>query len=131
MENCIFCRIIKGEIPCDKVWEDDRYLGFLDINPIKVGHTLIIPKEHVPYFFDMEDDYLEDIIKASKTVSHILKKAFRPKSGKVGMLVYGLEIDHAHIHLVPLDKAGDLSLANRHSASREELNASLEQIKAS
>lgn len=129
MGNCFFCKIIKGEIPAFKVWEDDHYLAFLDINPIKDGHTMIIPKKHEGYFFDLEDQELHGLISGAKIVAEILKQAFQPRSGKVGVMVYGLDIDHVHLHLVPIDKPGDLSFANKKPASPGQLQTTLAKIK--
>lgn len=130
MESCIFCKIVKGKIPCHKVWENENYLAFLDIIPIKSGHTLVIPKSHKPYVFDMEDSELAEFLSASKKVAKLLEKAFKPGTGKIGVVVYGLDVDHAHIHLVPLDKTGDLDFKNKKPASKEELENSLNQIKS-
>jgi len=129
MENCIFCKIAKGEIPSYKVWEDENYLAILDIHPIKRGHTLLIPKKHEPYIFGMEDDELGEIVIKAKLVSGILKKAFNPKSGKIGLVAYGLDVDHTHLHLVPLDKSGDLSFANAKTATKKDLEQSLIRLK--
>lgn len=129
MDNCIFCKIGKGEIPSYKVWEDDKHLAFLDIRPIKEGHTIVIPKNHHSYIFEMPDDELTALTLASKKVANLLKKAFNPKSGKVGEIVYGLDVDHVHIHLVPIDKTGDLSFSNAKPAKNEELEQALNKIK--
>ncbi|MBI2021794.1 HIT family protein [Candidatus Daviesbacteria bacterium] len=129
MDSCIFCKIVKGEIPSYRVWEDEQYFAFLDIFPIKEGHTMVIPKRHKGYLFDLEDQELEGLIKASKKVSQILKDAFNPKTGRIGVMVYGLDVDHVHVHLVPLDKPGDLSFANKYAASQTELQAALNKIK--
>jgi histidine triad (HIT) family protein len=128
MVNCIFCKIVKKEIPSSIVWEDDAHLAFLDIHPIKTGHTMVIPKSHHPYVFDIPDAELSNLWKAAKTVSDLLKKSFKPKSGKVGVIVYGLDVDHTHIHLVPIDKSGDLSFANAKNATADELKKSLDII---
>ena len=130
MDNCIFCKIVNGAIPCYKIWEDDNHLAFLDIHPIKEGHTMVIPKIHHPYIFEMPDDELSNLTIASKKVAQILKKVFQPKTGKIGSMVYGLDVDHTHIHLVPIDKSGDLSFKNATPASKEELEATLQKIKA-
>lgn len=129
MDNCIFCKIVEGQIPCYKVWENAHYLAFLDIHPIKQGHTVLIPKAHIDYTFDMEDQDLSEYMLAAKKVASVLKKTLNPKSGKVGMIIYGLDIDHAHIHLVPIDKSGDLSFSNSKTASKEELQLVLDQVK--
>lgn len=131
MEDCIFCKIVKGDIPCYKVWEDDKHLAFLNIFPIKEGHTLVIPKKHSDYFFDLEDTELTDIIIASKKVAKLLKKTFNPKSGKVGMIVLGLEVLHAHIHLSPMDHEGELTFTKAHPETEENFQKALNKIKNS
>jgi len=128
MESCLFCKIISGDIPCYKVWEDDQFLAFLDIHPIKEGHTLIIPKIHSPYLFEMNEAEYSAIWNAAKTVSAKLKQVFQPKTGKIGSIVYGLDVDHTHIHLVPIDQSGDLSFKNAKPASKEELETTLAKL---
>jgi histidine triad (HIT) family protein len=129
--DCIFCKIIMGQIPSFKVWEDDNFLAFLTIEPIKPGHTLVIPKKHENYLFDLDDETLKEFILASKKVATKLKEVFKPKSGKVGVIVYGFDAPHAHIHLVPMDQPGDLSFSKQHKASNQELELILEKIKTS
>lgn len=131
MDDCIFCKIASGKIPYYKVWEDDKHLAFLDIRPIKEGHTMVIPKKHHAYAFDMPDDELTGLTLASKKAAKLLREAFKPKSGKIGAIVYGLDVDHVHIHLVPIDKTGDLSFSNAKPASKESLEKTLEAIKMS
>lgn len=126
--DCIFCKIVAGEIASFRVWEDENYLAFLDIFPIKTGHTMVIPKKHHPYIFEIPDDELEGLSLASKKVAEKLKKAFNPKTGKVGVVVYGLDVDHTHIHLVPLDKSGDLNMSNKTKATTEELESTLKLL---
>jgi histidine triad (HIT) family protein len=128
MSGCLFCKIVSGDIPCYKVWEDSQFLAFLDIHPIKEGHTLVIPKTHSPYLFEMNDSEYTAIWEAAKTVSAKLKTTFQPKSGKIGSIVYGLDVDHTHIHLVPIDQSGDLSFKNAKPASKEELKTTLDKI---
>ena len=129
MSNCIFCKIAAGELPCYKVWEDEANLAFLDIRPIKTGHTLVVPKRHYPHLFEMESEDYQKLAQAVRQVAEILKKAFNPRSGKIGEVVYGIDVDHAHIHLVPIDQAGDLSLGKARPASEEELRLTSEKIK--
>ena len=119
MENCIFCKIIKGEIPCVKIWEDEKHIAFLDVNPVASGHTLVIPKKHTEYIFDLVDkDYL-DLMSVSKIVAEILKTKLNPK--RVGMLVEGFGVDHVHVHLVPINKGGQICLQNAKHANLEDL----------
>ncbi|QFQ12624.1 HIT family protein [Pseudoprevotella muciniphila] len=102
----LFSRIVKGEIPSYKCAENDKYYAFLDINPITRGHTLVIPKREVDYFFDLTDEELAEIMLFAKDVAAAIKSVFPCK--KVGMTVLGLEVNHAHIHLAPLKSEDDL-----------------------
>jgi len=106
----IFTRIINGEIPCYKVAEDDRYFAFLDINPLKAGHTLVTPKKEIDYLFDIDDEYLAGMIVFAKKVATAIKKAY--PCNKVGVAVIGLEVPHAHIHLVPMNNMDDINFKN-------------------
>jgi histidine triad (HIT) family protein len=128
--DCIFCKIVSGELPSFKIWEDEFHMAFLDINPIKEGHTLVIPKKHYMYIFDMQDDIVAELIKASKKVADIIDNAFKPKSNKIGIIVYGLDVDHTHIHLVPIDQPGDLSFSNKKAATQEQLQVTFNKIKS-
>jgi histidine triad (HIT) family protein len=102
----IFSRIINGEIPCYKIAEDDRFFAFLDINPVNWGHTLVVPKHEEDYIFDLDDDELAAMTLFAKRVAKAIKEAIPCK--KVGVTVLGLEVPHAHIHLVPLKCEGDM-----------------------
>ncbi|TAL51244.1 HIT family protein [Patescibacteria group bacterium] len=106
MSECIFCKIIAGEIPCHKVWEDDDHLAFLDINPIREGHTLVIPKVHASYLFDMNDESYQSLLGAAKQIAIRLKEVFQVP--RIGMAVEGFAVDHVHVHLVPLTGVGQL-----------------------
>lgn len=106
----IFEKIVAGDIPAHKILEDDRFLAFLDVSPLRKGHTLVIPKKHTDFIFDMEDQELGDIWVFAKPVAQAIKKTF--KSTKVGVAVLGLEVRHAHIHLVPLDCEQDINFSN-------------------
>lgn len=102
----IFSRIAQGEIPSYKILEDERYFAFLDINPMAKGHTLVIPKKETGYIFDIEDEELGGLMVFAKKVAKGLKGAFGVE--KVGMGVMGLEVNHAHIHLIPMKSEADL-----------------------
>ena len=102
----IFTKIVNGEIPAYKVAEDENYLAFLDIFPVAKGHVLVIPKKEVDYLFDLEDELFTGLQLFAKKVAVGLKKAIPCE--KVGVLVLGLEVPHAHIHLVPMQNEGDL-----------------------
>lgn len=103
----IFTKIIKGEIPCYKIAEDERYFAFLDINPLKAEHTLVVPKKETDYFFDLDDDQLKGIIVFSKKVAAAIKAAFT--CNRIGIAILGLDVPHAHIHLVPMDSMEDIN----------------------
>ena len=104
MEDCIFCKIVKGEIPCFKVYEDDRVLAFEDINPIAEGHTLIIPKKHAENLWEIPGEDLSAIHLASQKVVHAIKEAFNP-AGVVVLQLNGRGVNqvvmHYHLHLMP------------------------------
>ncbi len=105
--STIFSKIIAGEIPCYKIAEDDQFLSFLDVNPVAVGHALVIPKQATDYIFDMEDQALADMHLFAKKVAKALKTVVPCK--KVGVAVVGLEVPHAHIHLIPMNSIGDMN----------------------
>ncbi len=102
----LFTRIVEGEIPAYKVAEDDNYLAFLDIFPVARGHVLVIPKKEVDYLFDLDDDSYAGLHLFAKKVAAGLKQAI--PCAKVGVMVLGLEVPHAHIHLVPMQSEEDL-----------------------
>lgn len=102
----IFSKIIAGEIPSYKCAEDDRFYAFLDISPLAQGHTLVVPRHEVDYYFDLPDDELAAMAVFAKRVAGAIREAFPCR--KVGMAVLGLEVNHAHIHLVPLHTEGDM-----------------------
>ncbi len=105
----IFSKIINGEIPCYKVAENDEFLAFLDIMPLRLGHVLVIPKRETDYIFDIEDDELGRFMLFSKFVAQGIKQVVPCK--KIGVTVIGLEVPHAHIHLVPIDTVADMNFA--------------------
>ncbi len=116
----IFSKIIAGEIPSYKCAENDRFYAFLDINPIAKGHTLVVPKHEVDYLFDLDDDELADMIVFAKRVAKAIRAAYPCR--KVGMAVLGLEVNHAHIHLIPLQSEGDMDFR------REKLQLTAEEM---
>lgn len=105
----VFSKIIAGEIPSYKVAEDEKFLAFLDINPLAKGHTLVIPKKEVDYIFDIDDPLYEELFVFAKKVARGIK-AIVPCT-KVGMTVIGLEVAHAHIHLIPIDTIYDMDFS--------------------
>ena len=115
----LFTRIVQGEIPCHKILEDKDYLAFLDVRPINPGHTLVIPKQEIDYIFDIDDKLLADLMIFAKKTARLIQKAVSCK--KIGIMVAGLEVPHAHIHLVPIMDVHDLNFAKAKPASSEEL----------
>lgn len=107
----IFSKIIAGEIPSYKVAEDDRFYAFLDINPVNWGHTLVVPKQETDYIFDIDDNQLGEMAVFAKKVAVAMKKAIPCR--KIGVAVLGLEVPHAHIHLVPMEKEGDMDFRHK------------------
>lgn len=105
----IFTKIVRGEIPCYKIAEDDNYLAFLDISPLRQGHTLVIPKVEVDYLFDMEDETYAGLFLFSKQVAKAVE-AVMPCE-RIGVCVIGLEVPHAHIHLIPIDSVKDMDFS--------------------
>ncbi len=106
----IFTKIIRGEIPCYKVAENEKYFAFLDINPLMAGHTLVVPKKETDYIFDLADDDLSGFMLFSKKVALGIEKAI--PCARIGVAVVGLEVPHAHIHLVPINTMSDLNFRN-------------------
>jgi histidine triad (HIT) family protein len=102
----IFTRIINGEIPAYRIAEDDFFLAFLDINPLREGHTLVIPKIETDRFFDLEEKYLSRILIFSKPIAKAIEKSF--DCNRCGLTVIGLEVPHAHLHLIPINQVSDL-----------------------
>ncbi|MBG0858152.1 MAG: HIT family protein [Bacteroidales bacterium] len=124
----IFSRIMKGEIPCNKIAETDKYFAFLDINPLRAGHTLVIPKQEVDYIFDLDDEQLSGMIVFSKKIAAALRSAIPCK--RIGIAVLGLEVPHAHIHLVPMDSMDDVNFRNpKLKFTPDEFKAIAEKIK--
>lgn len=118
----IFTRIVNGEIPCYKVAESDRFLAFLDIQPLAMGHTLVIPKKEVDYIFDLEQDEYQKLWSFAQDVARLLKTHIPCK--RIGVSVIGLEVPHAHIHLIPLQTINDINFSGpKMNPSPDELSA--------
>ncbi len=128
--STIFSKIITGEIPCYKIAENEHFLAFLDINPLVIGHVLIISKVEVDYLFDLEDSILSEMLLFSKTVSKKIKNAIPCK--KIGVSVIGLEVPHAHIHLIPINSINDMNFSNQKiTLNSSELESIANQIRKS
>ncbi len=123
----IFTRIINGEIPCYKVAESDKYLAFLDINPVAKGHTLVISKQETDYIFDLDDDTLSGLHIFAKKVAKAIKIVIPCQ--RISVAVVGLEVPHAHVHLIPLNSMQDFSFAHpKLKFTPEEFKDIVEQI---
>ena len=118
----IFSKIIAGEIPAYKIAEDDLFFAFLDIFPLREGHTLVVPKIEVDNLFDLPDVYMAHMLLFARPIAHAIEKAY--PCNRCGLSVIGLEVPHAHLHLVPIDRADDLNF------TRAKLKMTPEQLKA-
>ena len=106
----IFTKIINGQIPCYKIAEDDKYLAFLDVFPLKKGHTLVVPKKEVDDIFDLDAETYEGLLNFSHKIAIAIKKSTECK--RISMHVIGLEVPHAHIHLIPINTINDCDFKN-------------------
>ena len=126
--STLFTRIINGEIPAQKVLEDDRYLAFLDIRPVRPGHTLVIPKIEHDYIFTLDDETLSGLLPFARRVVPALEQVTGCK--RVGIMVAGLEVPHAHVHLIPMNAIHDLNFAHAKDTPTEALAAMGDQVRA-
>ncbi len=125
----IFSKIIQREIPAHIVAEDDQFLAFLDINPLAEGHTLVIPKTEVDYFFDLDDQTLRDIMPFAKTVAKAIEGVVPCE--RVGVSVVGLEVPHAHVHLIPINSIDDMDFGRmKLSPTQEDLAETAKKIRS-
>lgn len=108
--STIFSKIIKGEIPCYKIAENDNFFAFLDIRPMAKGHVLVVPKHETDYLFDLDDQVLSEMIVYSKQIAKAIQKAVPCK--RIGLMVIGMEVPHAHVHLIPINAEKDMNLSN-------------------
>ena len=124
-EDCIFCKIAREEIPALKIWEDKKYLAFLDMNPINPGHALLIPKKHDDYIFDLNNEEYSELMLKAKEVAKLLKEKLNPK--RIGIIVEGFGVSHVHVHLVPINFPDEIC-NKRKPIDSEELNKIAERI---
>jgi histidine triad (HIT) family protein len=125
----IFTKIIEGDIPCHKVAETESHIAFLDINPIAEGHTLVVPKKEIDYFFDLPDELMQSTMHFSRTIANAIDEALTPL--RTGIIVQGLEVPHAHLHLIPLYKEDQvMALGHNVSVSEERMVELKDQIAA-
>jgi len=106
MQDTIFTKIIKGEIPCYKIAENDDFIAFLDIMPLRKGHTLVVPKKQIDYIYDLPDSILAELMVFSKDVAQKIESKIACK--RIGVAVIGLEVPHAHVHLIPINNVADM-----------------------
>jgi len=118
----IFTRIIRGEIPSYRIAEDEKFFAFLDIHPLREGHTLVIPKTETDKFFDLGEEYLSRILLFAKPIARSIERSF--PCNRCGMIVVGLEVPHAHLHLIPIDRVSDMDF------KKPKLEMSAEQFRA-
>ena len=127
--STIFTKIINKEIPAYIILENSKFIAFLDINPLSIGHTLVVPKKEIDYFFDLDDNFLTEILLFSKKISKAIKKVTR--CNRVGLSVIGLEIPHAHLHLVPLNEMNDIDFSKKKISLKDsELNDICKKIQS-
>ena len=124
----IFSKIVKGEIPCHKIAETDKFLAFLDVKPLALGHTLVIPKQEIDYLFNIEDELYSGLMLFAKQVANAIEKAI--PCTRIGVAVIGLEVAHAHIHLIPINNVGDINFSKpKLELSTEELACTSKKIR--
>ena len=130
MTDSIFTKIIKGEISCFKVLENEDFIAFLDVNPVNKGHTLVVPKLQIDYVYDLPEDIFIKLFIFSKKVSQMLKNSF--SCNRIGISVVGLEVPHAHIHLIPINKIEDMNFERpRVNYSKDDFELILKKIQES
>lgn len=128
--STLFTRILQGELPGRFVWRDARCAAFLTLAPIRSGHLLVVPREEVDHWLDLEPDLAAHLMSVAQRVGRALQHAFPCR--KVGLMIAGLEVPHAHVHLVPIDKLEDLDFARQDKGAKaEELDAAAARIRAS
>jgi histidine triad (HIT) family protein len=124
----IFSRIIAGEIPCYKIAENDQYFAFLDVFPCAVGHVLVVPKQEIDYLFDLSDELYAGLMTFAKQIEPAIRKAIPCK--RVGVAVIGLEVPHAHVHLIPMNSMNDMNFNHKLKLSQEELAKTAAKIRS-
>jgi histidine triad (HIT) family protein len=124
----LFTRIIEGELPGTFVWQDEHCVAFLSIEPLRPGHTLVVPRDEVDHWLDCPEDLRDHLMRVAATLGHAIQTAWNPE--KVGLMIAGLEVAHLHLHLVPIWEVHDLDFSRARPATREELSDAAERIKS-
>ncbi|HMR91971.1 MAG TPA: HIT family protein [Chitinophagaceae bacterium] len=122
----IFSKIIAGEIPSYKIAENDRFFAFLDIFPLREGHVLVVPKKETDKFFDLEKEYLSELLVFAQPIARAIEQSFDCK--RCGISVVGLEVPHAHMHLIPINTANDLNFTQPKLKVSEERMKEIQQL---
>lgn len=128
--STIFTRIIRGELPARFVYQDERCVAFLSIAPLRSGHALVVPREEVDHWIDLDPDLAAHCMKVAQRIGAAQKKAFQPR--RIGLVIAGLEVPHAHLHVIPLDSESDLDFANADpTAQAADLDRAAEALRSS
>lgn len=123
----IFTRIIEGELPAAFVWRDESAVAFLSVNPLRAGHTLVVPVQEADHWIDLDPDDAAHLMKVSQAIARAQQSAYQP--AKIGLMIAGLEVPHVHLHVLPIDGVHDLDFGNAGSATAEELEAEAAKIR--
>ncbi len=124
--NCIFCQIIANSAPHHRVWENENFVAFLDINPLKRGHLLILPRQHIDYVFDLPEDLYLKMFQAARQIAAPLRKAIGAK--RIGLVLEGFTVPHCHLHLIPIDHENELDPCKAAPVNDSELSKAAEII---
>jgi histidine triad (HIT) family protein len=120
MSDCVFCQIVQGKLTAHKIWEDERFLAILDINPNTPGHTLLLPKIHEPYVFDLEPDLYSGLFERARKLSTPILEVTKAK--RIGVVIQGFTVPHVHLHLIPMNDVHDLDVTRATPTSESELS---------
>ncbi len=126
--STIFTKIIRGEIPCAKLFENEHWLAFLDVRPMARGHALLIPKQETDYIFDLDDERLSEMLRVARPIARAIESVIPCR--RIGLMVAGLEVSHCHLHLVPIQTVGDLNFANAAPADPQSLQNLAAEIRS-
>ena len=124
--GCLFCKIRDGKVPANIIWENNRFIAFLDINPVNPGHVLLIPKKHIGYIFGLREPLYSEIFRIAKRLSAPIRKAMHAK--RIGLAIEGFSVPHVHLHIVPLHQVNDLNPERAKKATRKQLSVVRDKI---
>lgn len=126
MENCIFCKIIAGDIPCQKIYEDDLVIAFLDHRPVRKGHTMVIPKIHVDHFIDLDDTLAQHICLIGQKIGRRINDLLQPK--RLGFVVSGFGVPHAHYHIIPMWDEHDITSSRYATLKDDKITFTMDHV---